>query len=144
MLLFHQIVSCGACCSSPSWCIGHPSLGVLLEYYLRELNLEYHKFLNFLRVAGWPLLVALISNCFGTCRPIAWYTIVTSTPSPPHENNAKSTDNNGNTPPGRFRTARAQRGHSANYYGDYPGNNPENHPPAESCTINSKLKNSNI
>ena len=26
-------------------------------------------------------------------------------------------------------TARAQRGHSANYYGDYPGNNPENHPP---------------
>ena len=34
----------------------------------------------------------------------------------------------------------AQRAHSANYYGDYPGNNPENHPPAESCTINSKLK----
>ena len=30
---------------------------------------------------------------------------------------------------GRFRTARAQRGHSANYYGDYPGNNPENQPP---------------
>ena len=29
----------------------------------------------------------------------------------------------------RFRTARAQRGHSANYYSDYPGNNPENHPP---------------
>ena len=26
-------------------------------------------------------------------------------------------------------TARAQRAHSANYYGDYPGNNPENHPP---------------
>ena len=25
----------------------------------------------------------------------------------------------------------AQRGHSANYYGDYPGNNPENHAPAE-------------
>ena len=22
----------------------------------------------------------------------------------------------------------AQRGHSANYYGEYPGNNPENHP----------------
>ena len=38
----------------------------------------------------------------------------------------------------------AQRAHSANYYGDYPGNNPENHAPAESCTINSKLKNSNI
>ena len=38
----------------------------------------------------------------------------------------------------------AQRAHSANYYSDYPGNNPENHPPAESCTINSKLKNSNI
>ena len=38
----------------------------------------------------------------------------------------------------------AQCAHSANYYGDYPGNNPENHPPAESCTINSKLKNSNI
>ena len=36
---------------------------------------------------------------------------------------------------GRFRTAR-QRGHSANYYGDYPGNNPENHAPAESCTTN--------
>ena len=34
----------------------------------------------------------------------------------------------------------AQRAHSANEYGDYPGNNPENHPPAESCTINSKLK----
>ena len=45
---------------------------------------------------------------------------------------------------GHFCTARAQRGHSANYYGDYPGNNPENHAPAESCTINSKLKNSNI
>ena len=41
---------------------------------------------------------------------------------------------------GRFCTARAQRGHSANYYGDYPGNSPENHPPAESCTISSKLK----
>ena len=38
----------------------------------------------------------------------------------------------------------AQRAHNANYYGDYPGNNPENHAPAESCTINSKLKNSNI
>ena len=38
----------------------------------------------------------------------------------------------------------AQRAHSANYYGDYPGNNPENHASAESCTINSKLKNSNI
>ena len=41
-------------------------------------------------------------------------------------------------------TARAQRAHSTNYYGDYPGNNPENHAPAESCTINSKLENSNI
>ena len=30
---------------------------------------------------------------------------------------------------GRFRTAQAQRAHSATYYGDYPGNNPENHPP---------------
>ena len=38
----------------------------------------------------------------------------------------------------------AQRGHSANYHGDYPGNNPENNPPAESCTTNSKPKNSNI
>ena len=38
----------------------------------------------------------------------------------------------------------AQRGHSANYYDDYPGNNPENHAPAESCTIDSKLKKSNI
>ena len=45
---------------------------------------------------------------------------------------------------GRFRTARAQCAHSANYYGDYLGNSPENHPPAESCTINSNLKNSNI
>ena len=42
------------------------------------------------------------------------------------------------------RTARAQRTHSANYYGDHRGNNPQNHAPAESCTINSKLKNSNI
>ena len=41
-------------------------------------------------------------------------------------------------------TARAQCAHSANYYGDYPGNNPENHPPVESCTTNSNLKNSNI
>ena len=41
-------------------------------------------------------------------------------------------------------TARAQCAHSANYYGDYPGNSPENHPPAESCTTNSNLKNSNI
>ena len=41
-------------------------------------------------------------------------------------------------------TARAQCAHSANYYGDYPGNSPENDPPAESCTTNSKLKNSNI
>ena len=45
---------------------------------------------------------------------------------------------------GRFRTARAQRGHSANYYGDYPGNSPENHLPAESCTTISNLENSNI
>ena len=36
----------------------------------------------------------------------------------------------GEVPPwGRFRTAWAQRAHSGNYYGDYPGNNPENHPP---------------
>ena len=41
-------------------------------------------------------------------------------------------------------TARAQRAHSANSYSDYPGTNPENHPPAESCTIHSNLKNSNI
>ena len=41
-------------------------------------------------------------------------------------------------------TARAQCAHSANYYGDYPGNSPENHPPAESCTTDSNLKNSNI
>ena len=31
-----------------------------------------------------------------------------------------------------------QRGHSANYYVVYPGNTPENHPPAEGCMINSK------
>ena len=30
---------------------------------------------------------------------------------------------------GRFRTARAQRGHSANYYGVHPGNTPETPPP---------------
>ena len=39
---------------------------------------------------------------------------------------------------GRFRTARAQRGHSANYSVDYPGNTPQNHPPTEACRINSK------
>ena len=39
---------------------------------------------------------------------------------------------------GRFRTARAQRGHSANYYAVYPGNTPENHPPTEICMLNSK------
>ena len=49
----------------------------------------------------------------------------------------------GDPPPGQGGVF-AQRGHSANYYGDYPGNNPENHAPAESCTTNSKLKNSNI
>ena len=32
----------------------------------------------------------------------------------------------------------AQRTHSANYYGVYPGNTPENHPPTEACMINSK------
>ena len=32
---------------------------------------------------------------------------------------------------GRFRTARAQRAHSANYYRVYPGNTPENHPPLQ-------------
>ena len=36
---------------------------------------------------------------------------------------------------GRFRTARAQRRHSAHYYGVYPGNIPENHPPTEACMI---------
>ena len=36
---------------------------------------------------------------------------------------------------GHFRTARAQRGHSANYYGVYPGNIPENGPPTEACMI---------
>ena len=44
----------------------------------------------------------------------------------------------------RFRTERAQCAHSANYYGDYPGNSPENHPARESCTTNSNLENSNI
>ena len=28
---------------------------------------------------------------------------------------------------------------SANYYGVYPGNTPENHPPTEACMINSKI-----
>ena len=39
---------------------------------------------------------------------------------------------------GRFRTARAQRAHSANYYAAYPRNTPENHPPTEACMIHSK------
>ena len=39
---------------------------------------------------------------------------------------------------GAFRTARAQCGHSANYYVVYPGNTPENHPPTEACMIHSK------
>ena len=39
---------------------------------------------------------------------------------------------------GRFCTAQAQRGHSANYYVVYPRNTPENHPPAEGCMIISK------
>ena len=40
---------------------------------------------------------------------------------------------------GRFRTARAQRAHSANnYYVVYRGNTPENHPPTEACMIKSK------
>ena len=42
---------------------------------------------------------------------------------------------------GCFRTAHAKSGHSANYYNYYvvyPGNTPENHPPAERCMINSK------
>ena len=39
---------------------------------------------------------------------------------------------------GGFRTARAQSAHSANYYVVYPGNTPENHPPAEGCMIHSK------
>ena len=39
---------------------------------------------------------------------------------------------------GRFRTARAQRGHSANYYAVYPGNTPEVHPPTDACVIHSK------
>ena len=45
---------------------------------------------------------------------------------------------------GRFRTARAQRVHSASYYGVYPGNSPENLPPLEACVSNSKLRNSNV
>ena len=32
----------------------------------------------------------------------------------------------------------AQRAHSANHYVVYPGNTPENHPPAEGCMINLK------
>ena len=39
---------------------------------------------------------------------------------------------------GRFRTAREQRGHSANYCVAYPGNTPENHPPTEACIIHPK------
>ena len=42
------------------------------------------------------------------------------------------------------RTARAQRAHSASYYGVYPGNSPENLPPLEACMSNSKLRNSNV
>ena len=33
------------------------------------------------------------------------------------------------------RTAQAQRAHSANYYGVYPGNIAENQPPTEACMI---------
>ena len=29
-----------------------------------------------------------------------------------------------------------QRTHGANYYGVYPGNTPENHPPTQSCMVN--------
>ena len=29
----------------------------------------------------------------------------------------------------------AQRAHSSSYYGVYPGNTPENHPPPEVCMI---------
>ena len=39
---------------------------------------------------------------------------------------------------GRFHKARAQHGHSANYYIVYPGNTPANHPPTEACMIHSK------
>ena len=38
---------------------------------------------------------------------------------------------------GRFRTAQAQRGHSAHYHVVHPGNTPANHPPTEACTIHS-------
>ena len=34
----------------------------------------------------------------------------------------------------------AQRAHSANYSGVYPGNTPANHPPAEACMIHSKQR----
>ena len=67
-----------------------------------------------------------------------------TTPPPPHGGVGYCQNYHVPDLRGGFHTARAQRGHSANYYGDYPGNNPENHPPAEGCTINSKLKNSNI
>ena len=67
-----------------------------------------------------------------------------NSPCPGLASRGRHDDQSGGPHRGRFRTARAQRAHSANYYGDYPGNNPENHPPAESCTINSELKNSNI
>ena len=36
---------------------------------------------------------------------------------------------------GRFRTARAQRGHSANYCGVHPGKSPAHHPSTEACMI---------
>ena len=39
---------------------------------------------------------------------------------------------------GRFRTARAQRGHSTTYYGVHPGNTPAPPPPTEACMIHSK------
>ena len=39
---------------------------------------------------------------------------------------------------GRFRTARAQRTHSANHDGVHPRNTPAHHPPTEACMIHSK------
>ena len=41
-------------------------------------------------------------------------------------------------PPTRLGGVFTQHEHSANYYGVYPGNTPENHPPTEVCMINSE------
>ena len=44
----------------------------------------------------------------------------------------------GLVPPAPVVAAKGAFSHSANYYGFYPGNTPENHPPTKACMIHSK------